>query len=57
MNNMKKHTFMDRIRGAGRALRGKPVGSISLGVEVKPCKDCEYLKRCKEMDEKEEGNA
>ena len=55
MNKMKKSTFMDRIRRAWRAFRGKPAGSISIGVAVKHCLDCEYRKRCKEMEK--EGEA
>jgi hypothetical protein len=42
MNQVKKTTFAGRIRNAWRALRGKPVGSLTLGVNVKQCKDCDY---------------
>lgn len=35
-------TFMDRVRRAIRAFKGKPLGSLTFGVEVKQCKDCEF---------------
>ena len=49
MNKMKKSTFMNRIRNAWRALRGKPASSITLGVEVKRCSECE---RCEPREGK-----
>lgn len=42
MNNMKRTTLMDRIKNAIRAFQGKPIQSISLGVDVKRCDECEY---------------
>lgn len=41
MNKMKKTTFADRIRNAWRAFCGKPAGSISFGLEIKKCYECE----------------
>lgn len=43
MNKIKKTTLIDRLKDALRAFRGKPAKglNISLGVEVKSCKDCE----------------
>lgn len=42
MNNINRVTFMDRIRNAIRAFQGKPIQSISLGLDVKRCDECEY---------------
>lgn len=41
MNQLKKTTFTDRIRNAWRSLRGEPVRSISFGLEVKNCRECD----------------
>ena len=41
MNQVKKSTFANRIRNAWRAFCGKPVGSISFGLEIKKCYECE----------------
>lgn len=41
MNKIKKTTFADRIRNAWRAFCGKPAGSISFGLEIKKCYECE----------------
>lgn len=49
MNRVKKTTFADRIRNAWRALCGKPVGSLTLGVNVKQCKDCAYRYTAEEL--------
>lgn len=45
MNKIKKTTFADRIRNAWRAFCGKPAGSISLGLEIKKCYECEHRKQ------------
>lgn len=42
MSELYVTTFKDRINRAIKAFKGKPVGSISLGVDVKRCCDCEY---------------
>lgn len=49
MNQVKKTTFTDRIRNAWSAFRGKPVGSISVGVDVKQCDDCDYRKAAEDL--------
>lgn len=41
MKKIKKTTFADRIRNAWRAFCGKPTGSISFGLEIKKCYECE----------------
>lgn len=38
-------TFKDRVKRAIKAFKGDPVGSISFGVDVKRCSDCEYKNR------------
>ena len=38
---MKKRTLLDRIRAAIRAFRGKPIGSVSFGIDVKRCSECD----------------
>lgn len=38
---MKKRTLIDRIRDAIRAFRGKQIGSIQFGIDVKRCSECE----------------
>lgn len=42
MNNINRTTLMDRIKNAVRAFQGKPIQSISLGLDVKRCDECEY---------------
>ena len=42
MNTINQVTLMDRIKNAIRAFRGKPIQSISLGLDVKRCDECEY---------------
>lgn len=42
MNAISQTTLMDRIKNAIRAFQGKPIQSISLGVDVKRCDECEY---------------
>ena len=43
MKRIKKTSFAGRIRAAWRAFQGKP--AITLGVEVKQCKDCKPQSR------------
>lgn len=38
---MKKRTLLDRIRDAIRAFQGKQIGSVTFGVNVKKCSDCD----------------
>ena len=40
--NPKIRTFRDRIRDAIRAFKGKPIGSLTFGVDVRRCDKCEY---------------
>ena len=42
MNTINRITLMDRIKNAIRAFRGKPIQSISLGIDVKRCDECEH---------------
>lgn len=34
--------LIDRINNAIRAFQGKPIGSLTFGVETKRCDECEY---------------
>lgn len=38
---MKKRTLLDRVRDAIRAFRGKSIGSVTFGVDVKKCSECD----------------
>lgn len=38
---MKKRTMIDRIRDAIRAFLGKQIGSVTFGVDVKKCSECD----------------
>lgn len=38
---MKKRTLLDRIRDAIWAFQGKQIGSVTFGVNVKKCSDCD----------------
>ena len=42
MNKVKKTTFIDRFKNAVKAFKGKPIGSVQFGVDVKRCDQCEY---------------
>ena len=44
MNEIKKRTLIDKCRDAYRAFRGKQIGSLTFGIDVKKCSECEY--RC-----------
>ena len=44
MNKVKKRTLIDKCRDAYRAFRGKQIGSLTFGIDVKKCSECEY--RC-----------
>ena len=39
---MRRTTFMDRMKNALRAFQGKPIGSITYGIDIKRCDKCEY---------------
>lgn len=49
MNKAKKTTLMDRIRKAARAFRGKPAQSITVGVEIKHCSNCDHARELKRL--------
>ena len=44
MNKVKKRTLIDKCKDAYRAFRGKQIGSLTFGIDVKKCSECEY--RC-----------
>lgn len=43
MNEVHKTTIKDRIRNAVAAFRGKPLQSLTYGVEVRRCDKCERV--------------
>lgn len=42
MNTINRITLMDRIKNVIRAFRGRPIQTLSLGVDVRRCDQCEY---------------
>lgn len=42
MSEIKRTTFIDRIKNAVDAFIGKPLGSITYGLDIKKCSDCKY---------------
>ena len=42
MNEIKKRTLFDKCRDAYRAFCGKQLGSLTFGIDVKKCHECEY---------------
>jgi hypothetical protein len=42
MNTVKKTTLLSRFRAAIKAFRGKPIGHLYYGLELKKCSECEY---------------
>ena len=52
MSVVKKTTLITRIKAAIKAFRGKPIGHLYYGLELKECSKCEYRKVC--ADKKEE---
>lgn len=52
MNAVKKTTLIDRIRAAIKAFRGKPIGHLYYGLEIKECSKCKYRNEC--ADERED---
>ena len=45
MNKIKKRTLFDKCRDAYRAFRGKQIGSLTFGIDVKKCSECDYKKQ------------
>ena len=41
-NKIKRTTLLDRLKNAIRAFQGKPIQSISLGIDIKRCDECEH---------------
>ena len=41
-NKIKRTTLMNRLKNAILAFRGRPIQSISLGIDIKRCDECEY---------------
>lgn len=39
---MKRTTILDRFKNAIQAFRGRPIESITLGLDIKRCDQCEY---------------
>lgn len=44
MNEVKRTTFVDRLRNAVKAFKGQPIGSLYFGVDLKRCDECTYKK-------------
>ena len=42
MTEIKKRTLIDKCKDAYRAFRGKQIGSLTFGIDVKKCHECEY---------------
>ena len=42
MTEIKKRTLFDKYRDAYRAFCGKQLGSLTFGVDVKKCSECDY---------------
>jgi DNA-binding IscR family transcriptional regulator len=57
MNKVKKRGLWGRMKDAARAFAGKPASSITLGLEVKRCSECELAKivRCKDCKSYSDG--
>lgn len=45
MKKAKKTNITDRLRAAWRALRGKPVDTLTIGIEARRCSECDYYKQ------------
>lgn len=48
---MKKSNITDRVRNAWEALLGRPAKTITLGVDMVRCSECDYYKRATEPAE------
>ena len=44
LNEPKIRTIRDKIRDAINAFKGKKIGSLHFGIDVKRCDECEYRK-------------
>lgn len=44
-NKVKKRSFFDRVYDAIQAFRGKQIGSVSYGLSIQRCDECEEKKR------------
>ena len=42
MTEIKKRTLFDKCRDAYRAFRGKQIGSLTFGIDIKKCSECDY---------------
>lgn len=42
MNELKRTTFVDRLRRGFKAFKGEPFESIQLGLDIKRCDECDY---------------
>lgn len=51
MNDVKKSNITHRIRNAWRALRDKPAQTLTVGMEIRRCHECEYYKAAHEPAE------
>lgn len=43
-----KDTFSRKIKRMIRAYNNKPADSLTIGVELKECNDCQYFLRCRD---------
>ena len=41
-NKIKQTTLMNRLKNAVRAFRGRPIQSLTLGLDIKRCDQCDY---------------
>lgn len=48
---MKKSNITDRVRNAWEALLGRPAKTITLGVDMVRCSECDYYKKAHEPAE------
>jgi hypothetical protein len=51
MNDMKKSNITHRIRNAWQALRDKPYKTLTVGMEIRRCHECDYYKAAHEPTE------
>ena len=42
MNQVKPTTLGTRIRAAIRAFKGEPIGSLTFGIDIKKCSECNH---------------
>ena len=50
MNKVKKTTLWDRLKAAARSFKGQPVSTLTVGLEIKRCDECNRTEvvRCKD---------